>query len=169
MLSCFLQPMAKLQLDFHSRGQQLCKFFGTKGSFYVTKESNPHNTGRHFFVFYTNVISVAVVVQFYLWFKFYLSLFWGMVMYDNKFKSRREFFCKRSIKPLILLKKQFLEVVSSQEILQSQLQFIFHPFRFAIFKLNLKPHHACEPFLSITFVTLITFGTNSLLYLGPFK
>ena len=36
-----------------------------------------------------------------------------MVMYDNKFKSRRDFFRKRSIKPLILLKKQFLEVVSS--------------------------------------------------------
>ena len=27
---------------------------------------------------------VYVVVQFYPWFKFYLPLFWGMLMYDNK-------------------------------------------------------------------------------------
>ena len=30
---------------------------------------------------------VYVVVQFYPWFKFYLPLFWGMVMYDNEFKT----------------------------------------------------------------------------------
>ena len=29
-----------------------------------------------------------VVVQFYLWFKFYSALFWGMVMYDNEFKTK---------------------------------------------------------------------------------
>ena len=29
-----------------------------------------------------------VVVQFYPWFKFYFSLFCGMVMYDNKFKTK---------------------------------------------------------------------------------
>ena len=32
-------------------------------------------------------ISVSVVVQFYPWFKFYFPLFWGMVMYDNEFKT----------------------------------------------------------------------------------
>ena len=29
-----------------------------------------------------------VVVQFYAWFKFYFLLFWGMVMYDNEFKTK---------------------------------------------------------------------------------
>ena len=28
-----------------------------------------------------------VVVQFYPWFKFDFPLFWGMVMYDNEFKT----------------------------------------------------------------------------------
>ena len=28
---------------------------------------------------------VYVVVQFFPWFKFYFSLFWGMLMYDNEF------------------------------------------------------------------------------------
>ena len=32
---------------------------------------------------------VCVVVQFYPWFKFYFSLFWGMVMYDKEFKTKR--------------------------------------------------------------------------------
>ena len=31
---------------------------------------------------------VYVVVQFYLWFKFYFFLFYGMVMYDNEFKTK---------------------------------------------------------------------------------
>ena len=31
---------------------------------------------------------VSVVVQFYPWFKFYFPLFWGMVMYDNEFKTK---------------------------------------------------------------------------------
>ena len=31
--------------------------------------------------------SVYVVVQFYPWFNFYFPLFWGMVMYDNEFKT----------------------------------------------------------------------------------
>ena len=31
---------------------------------------------------------VFVVVQFYFWFKFYLPLFLGMLMYDNEFKSK---------------------------------------------------------------------------------
>ena len=30
---------------FHSRGQQLCKFIGTKESFYIRKEFNPHRIG----------------------------------------------------------------------------------------------------------------------------
>ena len=28
------------------------------------------------------------MVQFYLWFKFYFPLFWGMVMYDNEFETK---------------------------------------------------------------------------------
>ena len=32
--------------------------------------------------------NVAVVVQFYPWFKFYFPLCWGMVMYDNEFKTK---------------------------------------------------------------------------------
>ena len=31
--------------------------------------------------------TVYVVVQFYPWFKFYFPLFWGMVMYNNEFKT----------------------------------------------------------------------------------
>ena len=30
---------------FHSRGQQLCKFIGTKESFYIRKEFNSHRIG----------------------------------------------------------------------------------------------------------------------------
>ena len=30
-----------------------------------------------------------VVVQFYPWFKFYFPLFLGMVMHDNKFKTKK--------------------------------------------------------------------------------
>ena len=33
-------------------------------------------------------LSVFVVVQFFPWFKFYFPLFWGMVMYDNEFKTK---------------------------------------------------------------------------------
>ena len=29
-----------------------------------------------------------VVVQFYPWFKFYVLLFWGRVLYDNKFETK---------------------------------------------------------------------------------
>ena len=29
-----------------------------------------------------------VVVQFYPWFNFYFPLFWGMVIYDNEFKTK---------------------------------------------------------------------------------
>ena len=31
---------------------------------------------------------VFVVVQFYLWFNFYFLLLWGLVMYENEFKTR---------------------------------------------------------------------------------
>ena len=31
--------------------------------------------------------NISVVVQFYLWFKFYFPLFWGMAIYDNQFKT----------------------------------------------------------------------------------
>ena len=53
---------------------------------FLQLESNPHNTGlgpqhdRRFIVLYSSVTSVAVVVSFYPWFKFYFSLFWAMVM-----------------------------------------------------------------------------------------
>lgn len=33
---------------------------------------------------YKLYLYVNVLVQFYLWFKIYFSLFWGKVMYDNK-------------------------------------------------------------------------------------
>ena len=33
-------------------------------------------------------VHVFVVVQFYPWFKCYFPLFWGMVMYDNEFKTK---------------------------------------------------------------------------------
>ena len=36
----------------------------------------------HYFVL------IYVVVKFYSWFKFYFSLFWGMVIYDSEFKQR---------------------------------------------------------------------------------
>ena len=34
-----------------------------------------------------NCLNVAVVVQFYPWFKFYFLLFSDMVMYDNEFET----------------------------------------------------------------------------------
>ena len=34
-------------------------------------------------------LQVYVVVQFYPLFKFYFPLFWGMVMYDNEFKIKK--------------------------------------------------------------------------------
>ena len=34
------------------------------------------------------VVTGYVVVQFYLWFKFYFPLFLGMVMYDNEFETK---------------------------------------------------------------------------------
>ena len=34
------------------------------------------------------VVNVYVVVQFYLWFKFYFPLFRGMEIYDNEFKTK---------------------------------------------------------------------------------
>ena len=33
-------------------------------------------------------VHVYVVVQIHPWFIFYLPLFWGMVMYDNKFEIK---------------------------------------------------------------------------------
>ena len=34
------------------------------------------------------VLVVSVVVQFYLWFKFYFLLFLGIVIYDNEFETK---------------------------------------------------------------------------------
>ena len=34
------------------------------------------------------MLGVYVVVQFYPWFKFYFPLFWGMLTYDNEFKTK---------------------------------------------------------------------------------
>ena len=34
-------------------------------------------------------LQVYVVVQFYPLFKFYVPLFWGMVLYDNEFKIKK--------------------------------------------------------------------------------
>ena len=36
--------------------------------------------------------NVAVVVQFYPWFKFYFPLCWGLVIYDNEFKTKENKF-----------------------------------------------------------------------------
>ena len=33
------------------------------------------------------LVYVGDIVQFYPWFKFYFPLIWGMVMYDNEFKT----------------------------------------------------------------------------------
>ena len=41
---------------------------------------------------------VYVVVQFYPWFKFYFPLFWGMVMYDNEFKTKENKILNQGIK-----------------------------------------------------------------------
>ena len=37
----------------------------------------------------TDLIGTYVVVQFYPWLTFYFLLFWGMVMYDNEFETKR--------------------------------------------------------------------------------
>ena len=39
--------------------------------------------------------NVAVVVQFYPWFKFYFPLCWGLVIYDNEFKTKENKFKSR--------------------------------------------------------------------------
>ena len=50
---------------FLSRGQQLCKFLGTKESFYMRKQFNHHSPflvhkhGRHSIVLYTNIPAVT--------------------------------------------------------------------------------------------------------------
>ena len=36
-----------------------------------------------------NSVFGYVVVQFCPWFKFYFLLFWGMVIYDNEFETRK--------------------------------------------------------------------------------
>ena len=36
----------------------------------------------------TDTAFIIVVVQFYHWFKFYFSLFSGLVMYDNELKTK---------------------------------------------------------------------------------
>ena len=43
----------------------------------------------------TKIIDIFVVIQCYLWFKFYFTLFWGMVMYDNEFKTKENRFKSR--------------------------------------------------------------------------
>ena len=40
-------------------------------------------------VFQQNAAHVHVMVRFYPWFKFYFSLFLGMVMYENELKHRK--------------------------------------------------------------------------------
>ena len=51
---------------FHPRGQQLCKFLGTKEGFYIRKEFNPHmifsvdQHGRCLIVLYTNMAAVTL-------------------------------------------------------------------------------------------------------------
>ena len=52
-------------LCFHSRGQHLCKFIGTKESVYIRKEFNSHRTGlghkhgRRFIVLDTNMAAMT--------------------------------------------------------------------------------------------------------------
>ena len=41
---CSLSTLSQID-RFHSRGQQLCKFIGTKESFYIRKEFNSHRIG----------------------------------------------------------------------------------------------------------------------------
>ena len=51
---------------FHSRGQHLCKFFGTKESIYIRKEFNSqriflvHQHGRRFIVLDTNMVALTL-------------------------------------------------------------------------------------------------------------
>ena len=51
---------------FHSRGQHLCKFIGTKESIYIRKEFNSqriflvHQHGRRFIVLDTNMVALTL-------------------------------------------------------------------------------------------------------------
>ena len=45
VLNFFLFSISKVILCFHSRGQHLCKFIGTKESVCIRKEFNSHRTG----------------------------------------------------------------------------------------------------------------------------
>ena len=45
-------------------------------------------------------VTVYVVVQFCPWFKFYFLLFWGMVIYDNEFETKKnKIWTKDKIEP----------------------------------------------------------------------
>ena len=45
-------------------------------------------------------VNLYVVVQFYPWFKIYFPLFFGMVMYDNEFKTKEnKIWTKDKIEP----------------------------------------------------------------------
>ena len=41
-------------------------------------------------LFFFQSLSVHVVVQFYPWFKYYVPLFWSMIMYDNEFNTKEK-------------------------------------------------------------------------------
>ena len=72
-MSLFDWPIV-LQYDVKAKYRLICrKFSGMK--FFHPKRSLT-NQPRAF---------VSVVVQFFPWFKFSFLLFWGIVMYDNKF------------------------------------------------------------------------------------
>ena len=51
------------------------------------------------------------MVQFYPWFKFYFSLFWGMVIYDNEFRTK-----ENKIEIMDKIEPQHIFTIKAREI-----------------------------------------------------
>ena len=56
-------------------------------------------------------VRIFVVVQFYPWFKFHFSLFWGMVIYDNEFRTK-----ENKIEIMDKIEPQHIFTIKAREI-----------------------------------------------------
>ena len=73
-LTAFISPYTRVSLRYN--GMQSL-------TLYSLLRFQPASCGQEY-----RLITVYVVVQFYPWFKFYFTLFRGMVIYDNEFKTK---------------------------------------------------------------------------------
>lgn len=113
-------------------------------------------------------IVVYVVVPFYPWFKFHFSFFWSMVMSIMSLKAAVRVFINDLLNHLSFSRNNFWKWYRLRKSYSlSYNSFLTHS---VLQHLNWKWNRSLLRGVPlITSVTLITFGTNSLLYLGPFK